>query len=143
MLGNSLVLMLFQDSHTVCTEDGKFWTSVGPRGVRKDKESPQETKDDTGHFRRQAQMHKETPQPRLSKWLLTQFQWIFQWQYYIKELANCLTANNLNYKLFISHHTGFLILQVKETTENKIQSEVKLSPVRLRSPLNICHPFYD
>lgn len=24
MLGNSLVLMLFQDSHTPCTDDGKF-----------------------------------------------------------------------------------------------------------------------
>lgn len=30
MLGNSLVWMLFQDSHRVCTADGKFWTRVGP-----------------------------------------------------------------------------------------------------------------
>lgn len=67
MLGNSLVLMLFQDSQTDCTDDVKFCTRVGPAGDSKYEQSSQEEG-----------MLECLKQPHMSEPLLRQLRWLFQ-----------------------------------------------------------------
>lgn len=94
MLGNSFVLILFQDSQTVCTEDGKFCTNVGPGGDRRM----------SNHHKKEGMM-EYLQQPPLLEPLLRQFGWLFPQLYYIQEPVNYSGANNCNGKAFISHQS--------------------------------------
>lgn len=85
MLGNSLVLILFQDSQTVCTDDGKFCTNVGPGGDSTDEQSEQSSQE-----RRNDGAFKAVPTVRTIL-------------YYAQEPVNYSEANNCNGKAFISH----------------------------------------